>query len=139
RVPERLQRAMRSIFSRVIETVCMAALEVTVAAVLDGLRKWLRKQDQVDALLLILAPLGEHVDLHLGEAAEKSAAAIMGGAIVYTLFNVAPAFIQRMPSAPLRQRFRPIHVERVGSAGSVMFLCACRLDRRLTPVGTTPD
>lgn len=93
RIRERLRDSIRWMLSEAISAACALAVEVTTAAVLDRLRRFLRNQDLVDGLLVKLTPRGEGVDLHLGEAAAKAATAITVGTILWELLSLAPAFI----------------------------------------------
>lgn len=94
KIREKLQSTIRSLLAEAINAVCAAALEVTVAAVLAELRKSLWKNnDLVDGLLWKLSPQGEGLQLHLGEVAAKSAAALTAGAIIWELLSLVPAFI----------------------------------------------
>jgi Domain of unknown function (DUF4157) len=94
RVRESLQQRIRWLLSEAIKLVCEMSVEVTLAAVLDRLRRALQQNPSlVDGLLLNLTPQGEGVELHLGEAAARTANVLTIGAILYELLSLAPAFI----------------------------------------------
>jgi hypothetical protein len=92
-VRDRLQATIRWLLSEAIKQVCEAAVEVTMAAVLDQLRRLLSNQDLVDGLLSKLGNAGDGVEVHLGEAAAKGAAVVTVGTILWELLSLAPAFI----------------------------------------------
>ena len=92
-IREKLAATIRWLLSESIKAVCEAALEVTLAAVLDQLRKLLRSGDLIDGLLVKLTPQGEGVDLHLGEAAARTAQVITIGTILYELGSLTLALI----------------------------------------------
>jgi hypothetical protein len=93
KVRERLQATIRWLLSEAIKAVCTTALEVSLAAVLDKLRRLLWDNNLLDGLLVKLTPQGEGVDLHLGEAAAKTASVLTVGTILYELGSLALAFI----------------------------------------------
>jgi hypothetical protein len=85
RVRERLQRTIRWLLSEAIKHVCEAAIEVTVAAVLDRLRRMLDR-NIVEGLLVMLTPRGEGIDPRLvGQAAKNIATVLTIGTILFEI------------------------------------------------------
>jgi Domain of unknown function (DUF4157) len=75
-VRKRLRSSIRWAVEQAIKKVCEAVLEVTMAAVLDQLRRFLRNRDLLDAFIVNFSPAGETVDLPIGESARRTASVL---------------------------------------------------------------
>jgi hypothetical protein len=88
RVRERLQASIRYYLEESLKAICVAALEITLAAVLrDFIRRWLTRPDVLDVLLAKMRPGGESIPLPIGEMAAKTATVLTLG---YILLELAP-------------------------------------------------
>lgn len=105
-VRNRLKASIRWLLERAIKAVCAAAIELSAAAVLEQLRRWLRNQDLqllepdpkmaienlADGLLYKLTPDGEKSKLPLGEAAARTAGVLSIGVLLDALLDLGLIF-----------------------------------------------
>jgi len=87
----RLQESIHWMLEQALNEVCATALEITAAAVLSQLTRWLWNNDLVDGLLWKLTPNGDGIDLPLGEAAARSATVLTVGLLLDALLSLVPA------------------------------------------------
>jgi hypothetical protein len=88
KVREKLRATIRWLLKEVLQEVCAAALEVTLASLLAAFKQQLFNKNLLDGLLIKLTPQGEGVDLHLGEAAAKTAGVLTVGLVIDTLMGL---------------------------------------------------